>query len=142
MALSIFLSSLVLFIVCARLFTMEKRSNQRFFAGGIRSELDIRLTQWGRGIDRNIVYLSRYIITLSWYYSLHTLLKLALRFLASVYTVVEALLHFNRTRARIIRTEHKRREPSHLAILADHKAETQLTASQKQKRKDAALRGR
>ena len=93
-------------------------------------------------LEKKAIYIGRYIITLSWYYSLHAFLKLILHFLAGVYTVIEAILHRNRDRARVIRTERKRALNSHLTVLAEHKIETKLTDSQKKKRKDAALRGR
>ena len=87
-------------------------------------------------------YIGRYIITLSWYYSLHTFLKLVLQFITGVYNVVEAILHSNRDKARKIRTERKVALRSHLTLLAEHKLETKLTPAQKHKRNAKALSGK
>ncbi len=141
-AFIVFFSSLVAFVAYARLCTLEMRRGHRYFLAPLRRALDSVFTAVAVGMKRQVVYIGRYVITLSWYYSLHTFLKLILRFLAGIYTMVETLLHHNRKRARVIRSERKLASESHLTALVDHKSETQLTEGQKQKRKDAALRGR
>lgn len=132
----------VLFIVFAWFFGMEKKHSRRFVAAKSRNILDVVLLHIITWLNKKAVYIGRYVITLSWYYSLHTFLKLILQFLAGVYTVIEAILHRNRDRARVIRTERKRAAHSHLTVLAEHKIETKLTDSQKKKRNDEALRGK
>jgi hypothetical protein len=82
------------------------------------------------------------MITLSWYYSLHTFLRLSLQFIAGIYNFIEAILHRNRDKARQIRRERKQAERSHLTVLAEHKVETELTPHQKAKRKEKALNGK
>lgn len=131
----------VLFLVLGRLFTLEMRRGQRFFATGVRNALDDLITTVSARGNRAYTYIARYVITLSWYYSLHALLKVILHFLAGTYTAVEALLHHNRKRARKIRIERKR-ERSHLSVIADHKADTALSPSEKAKRKEKALSGK
>jgi hypothetical protein len=127
-------------IVFGRIFTLELRRGHRFFATGPRAFLDQCITVVSARVGRFYTYISRYVITLSWYYSLHALLKVILKFLAGTYTAVEALFHHNRKRARKIRIERKR-EQSHLSLIAEHKVETALTPDQKVKLKEKALRG-
>ena len=141
-ALATALCATVLFVICSWLFTVEAVRSKRLVAAKVRTSLDLYLQSVSTSLEKKAIYVGRYIITLSWYYSLHALLKLILQFLAGVYTVIEALLHRNRARARTIRTERKRAERSHLTALAEHKIETKLTDNQKKKRNDAALKGR
>jgi hypothetical protein len=84
-------------------------------------------------------YVVRYVITLSWYYSLHATLKIVLASIAGVYHMLEAVLINNRERARALRKE--KRSASHLEQIAEHKAESKLTYAEAKKRKDKALRG-
>jgi hypothetical protein len=140
-ALTFAVVNLVAFVVVARIFTLEARRGRRFVATGIRNAADDGIDVVVRRVSRMYTYVARYIITLSWYYSLHAFLKVILRFLAGTYTAVETLLHNNRTRARKIRIERKR-EQSHLSLIADHKAETALTPVEKAKRKEKALSGK
>lgn len=132
----------VLFVILAWFFRVEQKRSKRLVAPWTRNALDSALIHGSQWLDKKAVYIGRYVITLSWYYSLHAFLKIILQFLAGVYTVIEAVLHRNRDRARLIRTERKRAAHSHLTMLADHKIETELTDSQKKKRNDAALRGK
>lgn len=131
-----------LFVLFSWLFSVESRRGGRLLLAQKRAWLDEVLESVSHSFERKIIYIGRYIITLSWYYSLHAFLKLVLQFLASIYTVVERILHKNRDKARVIRTERKRATRSHLTDLHDHKQNTKLTETQKKKRKDAALRGR
>lgn len=132
--------NLLALIVLGRLFTLELRRGHRFFAERPRVFLDNCITSFSGRVGRFYTYISRYVITLSWYYSLHALLKVVLKFLAGTYNAVEAMLHRNRKRARKIRIERKR-EQSHLSLIAEHKVETALTPDQKVKLKEKALRG-
>lgn len=133
-------SCLVAFVAYASLTGREIARGSRFFAVGIRGVLDLVLETLVASLARRITYIGKYIITLSWYYSLHAFLKLILQFLASVYHIVERLLHHNRSKARRIRIERK--QSSHLTLIADHQVKTALTDSEKKKRKDKALAGK
>jgi hypothetical protein len=141
-ALSLMIVSTVFFILYARICVVETNRGKRFFASYIRRALDNALEALGRSIERKVVYVGRYIITLSWYYSLHTFLRLTLQGLAGMYYALEKILHSNRDKARQIRRERKQAERSHLTVLAEHKIETELTPHQKEKRKAKALAGK
>ena len=132
--------SLVAFVVFASVSGREVTRGSRFFAVGFRNWLDRTIESLVSAFGRAMTYVGKYIITLSWYYSLHAFLKFVLQFLASVYHIVERLLHHNRSKARRIRIERK--QSSHLTEIADHKAQTALTSNEKQKRKDKALLGK
>ncbi len=133
-------SCLVAFIAYASICTRETAHGSRFFAVTLRLRLDRAIESTVVAIKNRIAYISKYIITLSWYYSLHAFLKIILHFLASVYTIVERWLHHNRSKARRIRIEHK--QSSYLTAVADHKVKTALSESEKKKRKDKALSGK
>ena len=128
------------FIAHAILSAQEAHRGSRFFATGIRRALDHAIESLIAWCTRKLTYVGKYIITLSWYYSMHAFLKLILQFLASVYYIVEKLLHHNRSKARRIRIERK--QSSHLTEIADHKEKTALSDSEKKKRKDKALLGK
>ena len=132
----------VFFILYAWLCAIEAERGKRLFLTLVRLALDSALVSFGATVRRKLTYIGRYIITLSWYYSLHAFLRLVLQFLGSVYTVLEAVLHRNRDKARQIRRERKQAERSHLTALAEHKVETALTPHQKEKRKAKALNGK
>lgn len=133
-------SCLVAFIAYAIVTGLEAARGSRFFATRIRTWLDHALEALVTAFKRKVTYVGKYIITLSWYYSLHAFLKLVLQFLASVYHIVERILHHNRSKARRIRIERK--QSSHLTEIADHKTKTALSDSEKKKRKDKALSGK
>ncbi len=141
-ALLVMISATVFFILYAWICAIEARRGKRLFLSMPRRAIDAALTTLGETLRRKLVYIGRYMITLSWYYSLHTFLRLTLQFIAGIYTILEAVLHRNRDKARMIRKERKQAERSHLTVLAEHKADTELTPHQKAKRKAKALSGK
>lgn len=140
-ALSIAGASFVLLVSLGRLFALEQQNGRRFLLAGVRGHLDDGLLRVTQAIHRFLVYITKYVITLSWYYSMHATLKLVLQFLAGLYYMIEKLLHHNRDNARRIRQDRKRAERSHLQVLTDHKVDTKLTELQKKKRNDKAMKG-
>ncbi|MES2967025.1 MAG: hypothetical protein V4668_04535 [Patescibacteria group bacterium] len=138
-ALTIASISFALFVVCIWVFSREQRSQKRFFLPGLRQALDRMLMSISQSIQNGITYIGKYIIKLSWYYSLHTFLRLTLQFLAGIYYFVEKLLHSNRDRARKIRQERKQNSISHLNILVDHQTVNKLSEEQKRKLKERSL---
>jgi hypothetical protein len=134
-------TSFLLLVIFARFFTLEQRAGRRFVLPRIRDNFDTLLTSVAYSLHRAIVYVTKYIITLSWYYSMHAFLKVMLKFLASIYYMVEKLLLHNRNHARRIRQDRKRANKSHLEVLTDHKDDTKLTELQKKRLKDKALKG-
>lgn len=137
-ALVVSLISAILFVIFSFLFASEEKRGGRYFLSGARDWLDNKYTKIFNLFERGFRYVARYIITLSWYYSLHTFLKLILKSLAGLYTMIENILIQNRNRAREIRKE---RRQSHLTAIAEHQVTTSLTDKEKKKIKDNALRG-
>jgi len=128
---------------------LEVARGERLLLGQFRARLD-------RGVERLLMagqtvihYLDRHVIRLSWYYSLHSFLKAALRVVVSLYDYLERRFHSNRMRARAIRAERRAlkrgKDPvpvtvdPHLASIAEHKVEVALTEKQKQKLKTKKL---
>lgn len=118
----------------------EMRQGKRYFLAMPRRALDAFIDQSTASIERTVRYLVRYIITLSWYYSLHAFLKLMLKSIAGLYHAIETVLIRNRDRARALRKE-RRAETSHLAEIAEHKAHVKLSPAEEKKRKEKALKG-
>ena len=118
----------------------EARAGKRLFLALPRRALDSVIERVMLSLERAVRYVIRYIITLSWYYSMHTFLKLTLRSLAGLYHALEAVLIRNRDRARALRRE-RRALTSHLTEIAEHKAKVKLTPAEERKIKDKALRG-
>ena len=141
-ALTVLALTTAFFVAYAWLSAMEMARGKRFFLVLPRRALDASLVSVVVTLERKLVYVGRYMITLSWYYSLHTFLRLSLQFIAGIYTFIEAIFHRNRDKARVIRRERKQAERSHLTLLAEHKVETKLTPNQKAKRNAKALSGK
>jgi hypothetical protein len=132
-------TSFVLLVIFSRIFTLEKRAGRRFIFPTLRFAFDNIIVALAHSVQRFFVYVTKYVITLSWYYSLHAFLQVTLKFLAGIYYVVENITHRNRDKARKIRQERKQGSRSHLEVLVDHKDETKLTETQKKKLKDKAI---
>ncbi len=132
---------LVLFVGYQSLVSREERNGKRFFLAKLRDKADIaisRMVSWCEGVIRYVV---RYVITLSWYYSLHAFLQVLMKSLAGAYHVLESILIRNRDRARALRKERRTATKNHLTHIADHKAETKLSPAEERRRKDKALKG-
>ncbi len=132
---------LVMFGAYLTLVKREERRQQRFVLATLRGRADdaiVRMVSWCEGIIRYVV---RYVITLSWYYSLHAFLKVLMKSLAGAYHVLESILIRNRDRARALRKERRSVTKNHLTHIADHKAETKLSPAEERRRKDKALKG-
>jgi len=130
-----FLVSLLLFILCASLFAYETKRGKRVFLAGLRNYIDtllVRVTAW---LSRRLTYLGRHIIKLSWYYSIHKVLRFILASLVRAYDFLEAAFMRNRDRARTLKIEKKTlfAPKGHFGQVADHKASTALTEAQKKK---------
>jgi hypothetical protein len=123
--------------ICER----EAKTGVRLFLPSVRSRLDDMMVGFFGKIERGVRYVIKYVITLSWYYSLHAFLQVTLRSIAGVYHVVEAVLIRNRDRARALRKERRTAASSHLSQIADHQAKTKLTPAEERKRKEKALKG-
>ena len=119
----------------------EAAAGRRFFLPHFRARLDMFLMTVTNKAERFIRYVVRYLITLSWYYSLHAFLKVTMKSLAGAYHVLESILIRNRDRARALRKERKQAIVNHLTHIADHKAETKLSPAAERKLKDKAMRG-
>jgi hypothetical protein len=132
-------ASFILLVIMSKLFTLETRAGKRYFLPTVRFALDNAIVTFVDAIHRFFVYVTKYVITLSWYYSLHAFLQVTLKFLAGIYYLVENITHRNRDKARKIRQERKQSSRTHLEVLVDHKDETKLTEQQKKKLKDKAI---
>ncbi len=132
---------LVVFGLYLYLCEVEARRGKRLVLPQLRARLDHIVSRVFLSIERGVRYVLRYVITLSWYYSLHAFLQLALRSIAGVYHMLEAVLIRNRDRARALRKERRAASTSHLTQIADHQAKTKLSPKEEQKRKDKALKG-
>ncbi len=124
---------------------IEQKRGKRLLLSGFRARLDRGLT-FGINMLLNAGrYVLRYVITLSWYYSIHHALKLSLQAIAGVYHMLESILIKNRDKTRALRRERRQNtlaSPSHLNEIAEHKAEMKLSPSEIKKRRDRALKGR
>lgn len=136
----LFILSLGLFSLYALFVTLEQRRGKRFLLGGVREKLDRVVVSIATFITRWLTYLGRYIIQLSWYYSIHRFLTMILTVLVKAYDRLELIFHNNKARARVLKTEKKNLKSSeHLQSMADHKVQTALSPSQKKKLKAKKL---
>ncbi|MBP6924432.1 MAG: hypothetical protein KBC62_00845 [Candidatus Pacebacteria bacterium] len=131
-AITTCITFLVLFVVMAVVVRAEEIREKRFFLSGTRQNLDKKLLGVHTALDDMWHHFVRYIVQLGWYYSMHSLLKTILRVLVSVYTYIEHIFEKNRQKTKVLRKEWKQKtRQTHLTQIADHKAETALSSTEK-----------
>ena len=130
-----FVLSSVLLAFFLWFFASEEKREVRYFLGSLRNLLDKKIETITNFILKNLLYLGRHMIKLSWYYSIHKMLRLILTLLVKMYDSLELYFIRNKERARTIKLEKKSfiASESHLGQVAEHKASTTLTAGQKKK---------
>lgn len=129
---------ITVFFSYSLLIVVEEKRGNRLALTGLRTWCDrmiLRLGNYTRYIDRFVV---RRSIILSWYYSLHAILKALLQVLAGLYFAIEQIFIRNRNKARRLR---RTEQTSHLTVLSEHQKVTALSESEKKKRKEKALKG-
>jgi hypothetical protein len=137
----IFFSSTVVFVGHALIVTLEERKARRFIGGPLRDRLDVHLSHVGHQFENHWKHVSRYLLQLGWYYSVHRILHTILGSLIFIYTFFEKIFERNRTRTKELRKEFKRQlhRKSHLGEIAKHKEETTLSAAEKTARRSKSL---
>jgi hypothetical protein len=131
----LFILSISLFTFFAWLFAFETRRGKRVFLPSLRSNLDVVLDTITMYIGRQLTYIGRHTIKLSWYYSIHKVLRFILSSLVKSYDYLEMIFMRNRDRARTLKLEKRtfKQGEGHLNQVAEHKASTALTETQKKK---------
>ncbi len=141
-ALTAFLISLGVFVLLAVLFRQERQRGRRLVATRIRNFLDKLVEQVTSRLTKSITHFVRYIVQLSWYYSIHSVLRAALRGMVAAYNYLENVFERNRERTKQLRAEKRQlTELNHLRQMADHRVDTALTPKQQQKLLDKTLAG-
>jgi hypothetical protein len=130
-----FVLSIVAFIFFMWLFAAEEKRQKRFFLASARAWLDNTFDRVTTGIGNRLIYLGRHTIKLSWYYSLHKTLRILLTILVKAYDSLEVVFMQNKERARTIKLEKKglNNPDGHFNQVAEHKASTALSESEKKK---------
>ncbi len=142
-AFSALLISLITFTVLAVVTQYERRRGRRLFASQVRKWSDGVVDTVSRVLVKSFNHFTRYIIQLSWYYSIHSVLRTLLRGTITVYAYFENLFERNRARAKRLRAEKRQlSEYNHLQQMANHRVETALTPTQQQKLKHRKLEGK
>lgn len=142
-ALTTFLTSVVVFLVLVIFTQLERRRGERLFAGGLRTRLDFFLEQIANWVARYGKHFMRFMVQLSWYYSIHSVLRTILRVIVAIYTFFETVFERNRKRAKELRAEKRQlSERNHLQQMAVHRVDTALTPKQQKKLKDETLEGK
>lgn len=134
----IFISSIAAFAAFAAMVRAEQKNACRLLSGRLRDTLDVHILRIEQKWSNNWRHLSRYILQLGWYYSIHSLLSSLMRILVSVYDGIEHVFERNRVRTKELRKELKKHvQQSHLAQIAHHQEKTALSHEEKtQLRKD------
>lgn len=125
----IFGVSIVVFALFAVLVEAEEKRARRFIGGRVRHNLDVRIVRFEEKWAKKWRHVSRYLVQLGWYYSIHSLLSTIMRVLVSIYDRIEHVFERNRTRTKQLRKElkHHLHQASHLTAIADHKEAVALT---------------
>lgn len=124
----IFVSSIILFTVSAVMVRVEYIKNRRLVLQRVRGWLDVHIESVEKKWSYNWKHLSRYVVQLGWYYSIHSLLKTLLSVLISLYAHIEQMFERNRLRTKQLRKELKRHvAQTHLTDIAHHRRKTALS---------------
>lgn len=137
------ITSIVVLFALLVIVKAESRRGERFFATSFRSWLDKRVDIIGGWLLKSFEHFIKYILQLHWYYSIHSVLRTLLQVLVKFYTFFENLFERNRARAKKLRSEKKKlKTENHLSKIAEHREETELTPTQKQKLRHKKLEGK
>ncbi len=130
------------FLLYGLFVSLEKRRGRRFLLDRFREVLDNIVVAIATFFAKWYNYLSRYIIQLSWYYSIHKFLRFILTFLVKSYDKLELAFMNNKARARVLKNEKRSfQNEGHLQKVAEHKVSTTLTDKQKERLKAQKLEG-
>ncbi len=130
----VFSISAVAFVGYALLVTLEEKNARRLVGGRFRGRLDLRIESAGHQFEYHVKHVSRYLLQLGWYYSVHSVLRTILAALVSVYAYIEGIFERNRSRTKELRKEFRRQlnKKTHLNHIAEHKEKTALSSEEKQ----------
>lgn len=141
LAAIVFCTSAVAFVGYALLVIVEEKNSSRLVGGIFRDKLDVKIEHTGHQFEYHFKHVSRYLLQLGWYYSVHSVLRTILAGLVSVYTYIENIFESNRTRTKALRQEFRRQlhTKTHLSQIADHKAKTALSKDEQESLKTRKL---
>lgn len=140
-ALTVFLSSLVLFIALAVLVRIEQIRKRRIVMRRTRASFD-RVIDWiSARTSTTWEHFVKYMVQLGWYYSIHSLLRALLRIVVAAYEYLETKFERNRVRAKDLKTKRRTNttRESHLTEMAAHKVDTALTPEEEDELKERKL---
>ena len=127
-------ASIGIFILMLVVIHLERKRAKRFFGGKVRDWFDQKVTTLELWIVSTWEHFVKYVLQLHWYYSIHSVLKAILHAIQLCYFSFEKVFERNRARAKKLRAERREiSELNHLRQVADHKEETALSETQKQK---------
>lgn len=134
LAATIFCISVITFVGYAFLVVVEEKNSRRLIGEKFRARLDVKIEQTGHQFEYQVKHVSRYLLQLGWYYSVHSVLRTILTALVSVYSYIENIFEKNRTRTRELRHEFRRQlhKKTHLTQIAEHREHTTLTPEEQE----------
>ncbi|MEZ4195161.1 MAG: hypothetical protein R3B53_02060 [Candidatus Paceibacterota bacterium] len=137
---ALFFTSLGLLLLFAFFTSWEQQKGARVLLPRLREMLDTLILKVYEYLKSKVKYLVRHTIKLSWYYSIHSMLKTIMTLLVKAYDRLELVFMENRERAKVLRAEKRlMTKDNHLTAMVEHKASTALTDSQKKKLKAKKL---
>jgi len=130
---AVFGGSIILFSLYATLVAVEQKNARRLFGERFRDSLDTKMVTLATRLVRQWNHVSKFVVRLGWYYSIHSLLAAMMKALVSVYTRIEQVFEKNRARTKELRKEFKKHlRESHLTKMADHKEATSLSKEEQE----------
>lgn len=140
---TLFTISASLFGVVALITQMEQARGRRFFLSKFRDWCDRVFAIIYDSVSNWLQRVLRHTIKLSWYYSIHSMLKALLTVLVRLYDRLELVFVNNRERTKVLRAEKRSSltPKNHLTVISEHKASSALTPGQKKKLRAKKLAG-
>jgi hypothetical protein len=131
--------SSLLFLVLY-LLTYYEYVQKRRFAAPLRIWLDGVVDSIVVSWHQAVTHVTRYILQLGWYYSIHSILRATLIAMVESYHALEAVFERNRARTKQLRREiRERKQRTHLDEMHDHKTSTALSDAEKRRLRKRGL---
>jgi hypothetical protein len=142
LGLALFVNS-VLLVSYALLVAAEERRGERLIFAAARDALDRAAAATSAYFKAMFIYVGRHALKLSWYYSIHSILRTTLSVIVSVYDRLEGHFKRNRAKARALRAERRallgKKDNGVLKAIALHKEAVALSPADKECLRSKAL---
>lgn len=132
----IFISSLVLLALFVVLFKVEENRGQRLVLGSARGWLDQKVLGLNYLLSHVSIRLGSGAVRITFHFLMHKVLGTAL---AALKSLEYKVTHLQRQNRSVVKSFNTSKERTHLRLIAEHQANTALSADEKRQLKSKAI---